>query len=46
LRKPVPPVLDARVERTSRGEVAVHGDPTGGSTASLPSGPSLRGRSE
>jgi hypothetical protein len=50
LRKP-PPVPEARVpeprvERTSRGEVVVHGDPTGGSTASLPSSPSIRSRSE
>jgi len=46
LRKPPPAAPEARVERTSRGEVPVHGDPTGGSAASLPSGPSLRSRSE
>jgi len=46
LRKPPPPAPDGRVERTSRGEVPAHGDPTGGSAASLPSGPSLSSRSE
>jgi RNA polymerase sigma factor for flagellar operon FliA len=46
LRKPPPPVPEARVERTSRGEVPIHGDPTGGSAAGLPGGTSLRSHSE
>jgi RNA polymerase sigma factor for flagellar operon FliA len=46
LRKPPPPVPEPRVERTSRGEVPVHGDPTGGSAAGLPGGPSFRSHSE
>src|SRR5215469_14265782 len=44
LRKP-PPVPDGRVERTSRGEVATYGDPTGGSAARLPGRTGERGGS-
>jgi RNA polymerase sigma factor for flagellar operon FliA len=46
LRKPPPPVPEPRVERTSRGEVPIHGDPTGGSAAGIPGGTSFRSHSE
>ncbi len=42
LRKP-PPEADGKVERSLRGEVSLHGDPTGGSTASLSGSARKRG---
>ncbi len=44
LRKP-PPEADGKVERSLRGEVSLHGDPTGGSTASLSGSARKRGGS-
>jgi RNA polymerase sigma factor FliA len=46
LRKPPPPMPEARVERTSRGEVPGNGDPTGGSAAGIPGGAGFRSHSE
>ncbi len=44
LRKPAA-IPDTRVERTSRGELTSHGDPTGGSAARLPGRTGERGGS-
>lgn len=43
LRKPPPPSDTSTVERSLRGEVSGHGDPTGGSAASIPGRSAERG---